>query len=124
MRRRQRPFSLLEVLIGLALVTIALPLLLAPFFYEATNLEEGRKQLKAAEALNASFAIVLEALHAKKIPLENTPEAEWLQYEKIAYKLKRIRPEEPEKEADVELWQLTLKGLKNNLEYNIVGVKS
>lgn len=119
MRTKKRAFSLLEVLICLALISIALPLLVAPFLYESANLSEEIKLNRENRKTASHLAALLEAFHTKKLLLVETPKQEWGQYEGIPYQLKKIAPEEP---AAKELWNLTLKQGKGVLEYHLIGV--
>lgn len=64
---QRRAFTLLEVLIALALVALALPLLIAPFLYTARDFQENVEKLKMERVAQWALTSLLADLHQKKI---------------------------------------------------------
>ena len=120
---RKRSFTLIEVLIALALVSISLPLLLAPFYYEIRHLELYKKSVQREEDLLTLKTSLFEALHMKKIRIsdevlgqekEVDPALLPPAFPKAYYILKRIKPEKlVDPMPKVELLSITI-GFKDD----------
>lgn len=122
----RRSFTLLEVLIALVLITIALPLLTAPYFYEALNLMQSTKARRLEQSLQQAKAQILESIHAKQLNPFGEPKGEWRKLEtmpSVDYRFTRQKPKTDEEAASLELWEMSLriKELKGDpLKYLIV----
>jgi hypothetical protein len=126
----------LEVLIALALIALALPLLISPFVYMATDLREEIQTSQLERIANLSLSSLLVGFHTKKIPLtvlesdQSYPVPfEW--YKDMGFKEDEIianyrfaKKNENKEEGDKEkheLWEVTfafqLLGQKNPVEF-------
>lgn len=123
---RHRSFTLLEVLIALVLITIALPLLTAPYFYEALNLMQSTKARRLEQNLQQAKATLLEAIHTKQMNPFSEPKGEWTKLETmpaVDYRFTRQKPKSDEESEALELWEISLriKDLKGEpLKYLLV----
>lgn len=116
---KKRPFTLLEVLVALLLITTALPLLIAPYFYEMLHSSNYRKALLREDQQFKLQAALFEAMHLKKLKPLDTNLEEWKQvdpswlpaaFPKAFYQFTRVKPEKiKEPLPKVELWALTIR---------------
>ena len=114
-RKRNSYFSLLEVLVALMLITIALPLLMTPFFYATADQVEAIKKMKQEKAVAFLVTSILGDLQTGAIPLNSLEQEslyplkeEW----KIpgTYRFKKLSRhyEDEDNEGKPELWLLLI----------------
>lgn len=109
---RRQHFTLLEVLIALVLITTALPLLIAPYFFESLNLMQATKARRLETDLQKAKALLLESIHTKQLNPFTETKGEWKKVETMPtadYRFTRLKPKPEEAEEKIELWELSLK---------------
>jgi Tfp pilus assembly protein FimT len=109
---RRRRFTLLEVLIALVLITTALPLLTAPYFYESLNLMQATKARRLENDLKKAKALILESIHTKQLNPFTETRGEWKKVQTMPaadYLFTRVKPKPDDAEEKVELWELSLR---------------
>jgi type II secretory pathway pseudopilin PulG len=118
----KRNFSLLEVLIAFLLISLSLPLLMAPFIYASVDQKEMVDKMRAQSAAQYALTSFLIDLQQGKIPITQIVDKsefplkdEWFkemggQISGI-YTLKKIKPsrskaKEDEEAVEIELWEV------------------
>ncbi len=118
---KKRPFSLLEVLIALTLISVSIPILINPYLFEVLNLNESERIMRQERTLSTLKAVLFEALHTGKIAVKEEDQNKWQEIDptwtslkgKFTLTLNRKKEDEAKR---VELWNLTiaLEGSKDN----------
>lgn len=109
---QRRSFTLLEVLIALVLITTALPLLTAPYFYEALNLMQSTKARRLEQNLQRAKVHLLEAIHTKQLNPFTEAKGEWIRLEampNVDYQFTRKKPKPEDDSEKLELWEMRLR---------------
>jgi type II secretory pathway pseudopilin PulG len=71
LKQMRRPkFTLLEVLIALALIVLSLPLLISPFVYMTEDIQQESRAMRLEKAAAFSINSLLIDFHLKKISLD------------------------------------------------------
>lgn len=121
MRIKKFNFTLLEVLIALLLISAALPLLIAPFFYASFDRQEALEKIRLEKAAQFAITQLLIDLHTKKIPPQEVEAGrsypvheEWfeaLEYKSQisgAYQFEKKWPLTEQSQQGPELWQVRI----------------
>lgn len=140
---KPRHFSLLEVLIAMAIIALALPLLMSPFIYTTVDSQEALEKADVEAAANLSIASFLADLHLNKIPVsivesnqEMSAPQEWYQGRfpqgrvQATYRFRLLKNHEgKEGEKIIQLWQIVF-SLKlhsqkksSEFEYDFIVIK-
>jgi type II secretory pathway pseudopilin PulG len=118
----KRCFSLLEVLISLLIISLSLPLLIAPFLYASVDQQERVNKMRAEMAAQFALTAFLMELQAGKIPASQIVDNSTLPLKKEWFSemgggvegmisLKKLKParknhKEEENQVEFELWEV------------------
>lgn len=119
-RSLKRNFSLLEVLIAFLIISISIPMLMAPFVYASVDQKERVEKMRAELAAQFALTAFLVELQQGTIPIsqivdksEFPMKEEWFRElgGKISgvYTLRKLNPvhqsKDEEEEVEIELWE-------------------